>query len=226
MFLLFWCHWHQIHHSKSIKAYFLFSTFWCLTFVKLLPVFLSASPYMTWITTTSIFLILLWLALTTSVCLLDYLLHLCFSLHFVLCKASGVKSLLQDNTADKTSRYHQSAVIEAGFISRFIMGLLYLCFYNFTYLYAFYCCRETDYLLGNACHQRHDIDKISFELDGLKNNNISEKTAEISTFNSKPNIPIDITYSTYPKLSLSMTDIPGAWTLLPYKMALEQPKRA
>lgn len=131
----------------------------------------------------------LWLALTTSVCLLDYLLHLCFSLHFVLCKASGVKSLLQDNTADKTSRYHQSAVIEAGFISRFILGLLYLCFYNFTYLYAFYCCREIDYLLGNACHQRHDIDKISFELDGLKNNNISEKTAEISTFNSKPNIP-------------------------------------
>lgn len=133
------------------------------------------------ITTASIFVIIYGWHL--HLCLLDFLPQPCFSLCFVLCEAAGIKNLLQDNTADKTPRYHQFAATEVGFILRFTMCLLYLCFYNFTYLCAFYCCREIDLLLQNACHQRHDIDKIIFELDGLKNS-ISEKIAEISTFNS------------------------------------------
>lgn len=102
---------------------------------------------------------------------------------------SCIKSLQQDNTKDKTSKCYRFAATVAGFIPRFTMCLLYLCFYDFTYLCAFYCCREIDFLLGNAFHQRHHVDKISFELVGLKNNSISEKIAEISTFNSKPNTP-------------------------------------
>lgn len=119
----------------------------------------------------------LWLALITFVC---WIFATTLVLSSLCTLQSCVKSLQQENTAHKTSKYHQFAATEAGFISRVTMCLLYLCFHNFTYLCAFYCCREIDFLLGNAFHERQDVDKISFELDGLKNKSISKKIAEIS----------------------------------------------
>lgn len=71
-----------------------------------------------------------WLSLTISVRFLDFLPQPWFCLHLQSC----IKSLQQNNTADKTSIYHQFAATEAGFISRFTTCLLYICFYNFTHM--------------------------------------------------------------------------------------------